>query len=137
MLFVRRGRVVGRLGTVVDRVEEVNSRELAGSILRELYGERSPPPLVLIPDLPPDHDTFRAWLSERRGGPVELRVPKRGGKRRLMETAGTNAAGDVRPSPAATTGQPQRPGAGAAQPPGGSGPARAAPSDRGLRTSPP
>ncbi len=91
VLFVRRGRVVGRLGSVVDRVEEVSGPELAGSILRELYGERSPPPLVLVPDLPPDHETFRAWLSARRGGPVELRVPKRGGKRRLMETAGTNA----------------------------------------------
>ena len=91
VLFVRRGRVVGRLGSVVDRVEEVSGPELAGSILRELYGDRSPPPLVLVPDLPPDHETFRAWLSGRRGGPVELRVPKRGGKRRLMETAGTNA----------------------------------------------
>ncbi len=91
VLFVRRGRVVGRLGSVVDRVEEVSGPELAGSILRELYGDRSPPPLVLVPDLPPDHQTFRAWLSERRGRPVELRVPKRGGKRRLMETAGTNA----------------------------------------------
>ncbi|MDE0188038.1 MAG: excinuclease ABC subunit UvrC [bacterium] len=91
VLFVRRGRVVGRLGSVVDRVEELNRRELAGSILRELYGDRSPPPLVLVPDMPPDHETFRAWLCERRGGPVELRVPKRGGKRRLMETAGTNA----------------------------------------------
>ena len=91
VLFVRRGRVVGRLGSVVDRVEEVSGPELAGSILRELYGDRSPPPLVLVPDLPPDHETFRAWLAERRGGPVELRVPKRGGKRRLMETAGTNA----------------------------------------------
>ncbi|MDE0232242.1 MAG: excinuclease ABC subunit UvrC [bacterium] len=91
VLFVRRGRVVGRLGSVVDRVEEVNRRELIGSILRELYGERSPPRLVLIPDLPPDPGTFRAWLSGRREGPVELRVPKRGGKRRLMETAVTNA----------------------------------------------
>ena len=91
VLFVRRGRVVGRLGSVVDRVEEVNRRELAGSILRELYGDRSPPPLVLVPDLPTDPDTFRTWLSERRGRTVELRVPKRGGKRRLMETAAANA----------------------------------------------
>ncbi|MDE0674836.1 MAG: excinuclease ABC subunit UvrC [bacterium] len=91
VLFVRRGRVVGRLGSVVDRVEEVSRPELAGSILRELYGDRDPPPLVLVPDLPPEQETFRAWLAERRGAPVELRVPKRGGKRRLMETAGTNA----------------------------------------------
>ena len=91
VLFVRRGRVVGRMGSVVDRVEEVSERELAGSIIRELYGDRSPPSLVLIADLPPDPETFRAWLADRRGGPVDLRVPKRGGKRRLMETAAANA----------------------------------------------
>ena len=91
VLFVRRGRVVGQLGSVVDRVEEVNERELAGSILRELYGDRVPAPLVMIGDLPPDPETFRAWLVERRGGPVELRVPQRGAKRRLMETAVANA----------------------------------------------
>ena len=91
VLFVRRGRVVGQLGSVMDRVEEVSDQELMGSILRELYGERAPPPLVLIPQRPPDPEVFKAWLEHRRGGRVELRVPKRGGKRRLMETAGANA----------------------------------------------
>ena len=91
VLFVRRGRVVGQLGSVVDRVEEVSEQELVGSILRELYGDRVPPSLVLIPENPPDPEVFEAWLVQRRGGRVELRVPQRGGKRRLMETAVANA----------------------------------------------
>ena len=91
VLFVRRGRVVGQLGSVVDRVEEVSEPELVGSMLRELYGDCPPPSLVLVPQLPPDPEVFGAWLAERRGGRVELRAPQRGGKRRLMKTATTNA----------------------------------------------
>ncbi len=91
VLFVRLGRVVGQMGSVVDRVEELSEPELVGSMLRELYGDRPPPPLVLVPELPPDSEVFGAWLGERRGGRVELRAPKRGGKRRLMETATANA----------------------------------------------
>ena len=91
VLFVRRGRVVGQLGSVVDRVEEVSDPELIGSMLRELYGDRAPPPLVLVPEQPPDPEVFGAWLAHRRDGRVELRVPRRGGKRRLMETAAANA----------------------------------------------
>ena len=91
VLFVRQGRVVGQLGSVVDRVEEVSDPQLMASILRELYGDRPPPPLVLIPQQPVEADVFRAWLAQRRGAGVELRVPQRGGKRRLMETAAANA----------------------------------------------
>ncbi|MCE2527683.1 MAG: excinuclease ABC subunit UvrC [Actinomycetia bacterium] len=91
VLFVRRGRVVGQLGSVVDRVEELSDQELIGSMLRELYGDRAPPSLVLIPEQPPDPEVFGEWLAQRRGGRVELRVPQRGGKRRLMETAAANA----------------------------------------------
>ncbi|MCQ3804841.1 MAG: excinuclease ABC subunit UvrC [bacterium] len=91
VLFVRRGRVVGQLGSVVDRVEELSDQELIGSMLRELYGDRAPPSLVLIPEQPPDPEVFGEWLAQQRGGRVELRVPQRGGKRRLMETAAANA----------------------------------------------
>ena len=91
VLFVRRGRVVGQMGSVVDRVEEVSDPQLMASILRELYGERGPPPLVLIPQQPVEAQVFGEWLAQRRGGKVELRVPQRGGKRRLMETAAANA----------------------------------------------
>ena len=31
------------------------------------------------------------WLSERRGGPVSLRVPQRGDKKALLETVARNA----------------------------------------------
>jgi excinuclease ABC subunit C len=91
VLTVRRGRIVGRLGTVLDKVEDVTTGELMASMLRELYGEERPPSSVLVQELPPDTDLWAAWLSERRGAQVSLRVPQRGAKRRLLETARTNA----------------------------------------------
>jgi excinuclease ABC subunit C len=92
VLRVRRGRVVGRLGAIIDKVEPVGNDELIGQMLRELYGDETPPKLVVVQEMPPDRDVWEAWLSERRGSHVTLRVPQRGRKRRLMETTHTNAA---------------------------------------------
>ena len=92
VLRVRRGRVVGRLGTIVDKVDPLDNPELIGQMLRELYGDETPPKLVLVQEMPPDREVWEAWLSERRGSNVTLRVPQRGTKRRLMETTHTNAA---------------------------------------------
>jgi excinuclease ABC subunit C len=46
---------------------------------------------VLVPELPPDPATMSQWLAERRGGPVILRVPRRGDKKALLETVARNA----------------------------------------------
>ncbi|MBK5267200.1 MAG: excinuclease ABC subunit UvrC [Acidimicrobiia bacterium] len=91
VLIVRRGKVVGRFGQIIDKVEDVSPEELTGNLLRERYGEEDPPNLIILDGLPDDPDLWTAWLTERRGGPVELRVPKRGGKRKLLETAHINA----------------------------------------------
>jgi excinuclease ABC subunit C len=91
VLHVRRGRVVGRFGTVVDRVEDLTDAELMADVVRELYLDEIPPKTVLVGLMPPDAEAVEAWLKERRGSAVGLRVPKRGQKRRLMETTTVNA----------------------------------------------
>ncbi|MEX1038923.1 MAG: excinuclease ABC subunit UvrC [Acidimicrobiia bacterium] len=92
ILYVRQGRVVGRKGTVVDRVEELTDNELVARVIRELYGDEEPPREVLVSIEPAERDLISAWLAERRGSSVDLRVPQRGSKRRLLETTTTNAA---------------------------------------------
>ncbi|MCB2224249.1 MAG: excinuclease ABC subunit UvrC [Actinobacteria bacterium] len=91
VLTVRRGRVTGRIATVVDKVEEVSTPELIGRLLSQRFGAERPPPQVLVEALPDEPDVWEAWLEERRGARVSLRVPRRGQKRRLMETARANA----------------------------------------------
>ncbi len=92
VLTVRRGRVVGRISTIVDKVEDVSAGELLARMIEQLYGSEVPPKAILVPELPADHEVLQSWLATRRGGPVELKVPLRGAKRRLQETAAANAA---------------------------------------------
>jgi excinuclease ABC subunit C len=92
VFFVRGGRVVGRKGWVVDRVEDLDTPGLVSSFLRELYMERDEvPPRVLVPAWPVDRDLLEEWLSAGREGRVEIAVPARGEKRRLLQTVTTNA----------------------------------------------
>ena len=92
LLTVRRGRVVGRVSSIIDKVEEVTTAQLIARMLELLYGDEEPPGLILVPELPEDHELLGDWLSARRQGSVELRVPERGAKRRLLETARANSA---------------------------------------------
>ncbi len=92
VFFVRRGRVTGRKGWIVDRVEELDAPQLVASFLRELYMEREEvPPRVLVPTWPVDRSLLEEWLAGLRGRRVEIAVPARGEKRRLHEVVTTNA----------------------------------------------
>lgn len=91
VLNVRKGRVVGRRGVIVDRVEELTDAELMAQIVLQLYGDERPPKEVLVSVEPDEVSLLGEWLTEERGSRVEIRVPQRGHKRRLLETAGTNA----------------------------------------------
>jgi len=92
VFFVRRGRVMGRKGWIVDRVEELDRPQLIASFVRELYMEREEvPPRILVPEPPDDAEVLREWLGRRRDGRVAISVPERGAKRRLMEVVTQNA----------------------------------------------
>ncbi|MGB8362605.1 MAG: excinuclease ABC subunit UvrC, partial [Acidimicrobiia bacterium] len=92
VLNVRRGRVVGERSTIVDRVEVLTDAQLMTRIIRELYGDTEPPRELLVSLMPDEEDLLVEWLSDMRGARVGLRVPQRGAKRRLLETASINAA---------------------------------------------
>jgi len=54
--------------------------------------DRAVPREVLVPVLPPAAAAVEEWLAARRGGPVSLRVPRRGDKKALLTTVARNAA---------------------------------------------
>jgi len=98
VFYVRRGRVVGRKGFVVDKVEDLLPGELVDSILEGLYYDRPPlgvPQQVLVPVESADPDLYERWLGEQREAKVIIRVPQRGDKRALMETVENNAAEEL------------------------------------------
>jgi excinuclease ABC subunit C len=91
---VRGGRIRGQRGWVADKADEAPFPELVQAALMTLYEDAAPsaiPREVLVPTLPADVDAVAELLSERREGPVRIRVPKRGDKRALMETVEQNA----------------------------------------------
>ena len=94
VFFVRKGRVVGRKGFIVDKVEELSPGGLVDRILEELYGDDPPagvPKQVLVPVDADDIATYEEWLTHLRGSRVQIRVPQRGDKRDLHETVTRNA----------------------------------------------
>lgn len=91
VLNVRKGRVTGRKSQIVDRVEDITIPEFIGRMIGQLYGAERPPGEVLVQVEPADSEVLSHWLVDRRGAKVSLRAPKRGAKRRIMETATENA----------------------------------------------
>jgi excinuclease ABC subunit C len=94
VFFVRKGRVVGRKGFIVDKVEDLSAAGLIDRILESLYGDEPPlgiPKQVLVPTAPQDEALYVEWLTHMRGSAVAIRVPQRGDKRDLHETVTTNA----------------------------------------------
>ena len=93
ILHVRRGRVVGQEGFVMEKVESLSEGALIGRVLAQYYAETplGVPKEVFVPHLPEDPETYEAWLGERRGKKVRIVVPERGRKRALLSVAAQNA----------------------------------------------
>jgi excinuclease ABC subunit C len=94
VFFVRKGRVVGRKGFILDKVEDLSPGGLVDRVLEEMYGDQPPlgiPSHVLVPVLPDHAETYAEWLKHLRGSQVVFRVPQRGDKRELHETVTVNA----------------------------------------------
>jgi len=98
VFFVRRGRVVGRKGFIIDKVEDVTPGELVDTILEGLYYDTPPlgvPKQVLVPVDSADPVLYERWLTEQREANVTIRVPQRGAKRELLETVTRNATEEL------------------------------------------
>ncbi|MDX6373502.1 MAG: excinuclease subunit, partial [Nocardioidaceae bacterium] len=93
VFYVRGGRIRGQRGWVADRVEEGGTPELIEDFLLQLYAGDSDsiPKEILVPELPPDVETFEQLFGDLRGSRVQVRVPQRGDKKTLQETVGRNA----------------------------------------------
>jgi excinuclease ABC subunit C len=92
VFYIRRGRVTGRNGYIVDKIEELETPQLIARFLERRYAnDVEIPKRILVPVEPADKDLIEEWLSQRRGSRVVVRKPLRGEKRVLLETVTQNA----------------------------------------------
>ncbi|MFM7879521.1 MAG: excinuclease ABC subunit UvrC, partial [Acidimicrobiaceae bacterium] len=94
IFYVRKGRVVGRKGFIVDKVEDVTSSGLAALIVERLYDDApilGLPKIVVLPIEPDRKELLQQWLTQTKSTKVEIRVPQRGDKRELHELVTLNA----------------------------------------------
>lgn len=91
VLLVRGGRLTANQSFGFDDWEFPDD-EVLGAVLTQFYqGDRAVPREVLLPTALEDRDVRVELLRERREGAVEILVPQRGPKRRLVELAAENA----------------------------------------------
>ncbi|MBK6319963.1 MAG: excinuclease ABC subunit UvrC [Dehalococcoidia bacterium] len=92
VFFVRGTQMIGRDTFVLEGVrDEAESAVLANFLLQYYEGAQYIPKLVAIPSDAEERATIEELLTEKRGSLVEVRVPERGEKKRLVELAGDNA----------------------------------------------
>jgi excinuclease ABC subunit C len=92
VFFVRGGRVAGRKGFHAEVTSDHDKQGRLMLFLQGLYGERDETPSeVLVPFLPAEHDVLEAWLTQKRGRSVRIRVPRSGERAGVLELVRENA----------------------------------------------
>jgi len=91
ILFFRRGLLVGNKSFHFSRLN-LPDEEALSAFIRQYYAEdRYIPQEILLPLIVEDENLLTDWLSEKKGGKVEVLSPQRGQRRRLVEMAQKNA----------------------------------------------
>lgn len=89
--FIRGGQNWGHRAFFPTHTEGLEEAEVMTSFLAQFYEEVPPPRLIMVDRILPEADLLAEALHEGAGGKVEITVPQRGDRRRLMEQASRNA----------------------------------------------
>ena len=93
IFFIRRGKLIGRDHFTMSGTREEEGQEILARFIEQFYSSASHVPRkILVPESITDKEVVAGWLETKRKGPVEINVPQRGAKRRLIEMVTTNAA---------------------------------------------
>jgi excinuclease ABC subunit C len=93
VLFVRGGRLQGQEHFVLEGTRGLPFGQILAEFAKQYYQDAPGVPREVVAANPVDDaETIAAWLSARRGGKVDLLVPQRGERKRLVDMAAENAA---------------------------------------------
>jgi excinuclease ABC subunit C len=92
VFFIRHGKLIGRDHFIMAGTQDDEPSRVLAAFVEQFYNANPyVPPTILVQHPVEDSDAVRAWLEQKRSGRVELRVPQRGEKRRLVEMVAENA----------------------------------------------
>lgn len=94
MFYIRGGKLVGQNYFMLDGADgDSEPAEAVQEFVKQYYQTATDVPQeVLLPCDIDEAQIVESWLRNRRGGKVEITVPVRGDKRKLVEMAQENAA---------------------------------------------
>jgi excinuclease ABC subunit C len=94
VFFIRNGKMIGREYFMMENTQDSDDADVMAEFIKQFYNQAANvPPQVLLPREVEESLVIKEWLSQRRGGQkVEIKIPKRGPKRQLIEMAAENAA---------------------------------------------
>jgi excinuclease ABC subunit C len=89
--FIRGGQNWGHRAFFPTHTQDVEDDEVLARVLAQFYEEVPPPRTILIDRTLPEQDLLAQALADAAGHKVEISIPRRGDRRRLMEQASRNA----------------------------------------------
>ncbi len=90
--FIRGGQNWGHRAFFPSHTDGLGAEEVMTSFLAQFYEEVPPPRLMLVDRLLPEAALLAEALAGAAGGKIEISVPQRGDRRRLIEQAERNAS---------------------------------------------
>jgi len=92
VFFIRDSKLIGRESFSLKNTKEETPQQIMTSFVKQFYSYApSIPPLVLLEYSIEDKEVIEGWLSGKRGSKVEIRVPQKGNKKKLIEIVAENA----------------------------------------------
>jgi excinuclease ABC subunit C len=92
VFYIRGGKLIGSEPFALQNTEDENDQHMLSSFLTQFYDSAAQvPPNILLAEHVEEPLIIEQWLSQKGGHKVEIKVPRRGEKRKLIEMAEQNA----------------------------------------------
>jgi excinuclease ABC subunit C len=92
VFYIRGGKLIGSEPFALQNTEDEDDQQLLTSFVTQFYDSAAEvPPNILLAEHVEEPMIIEQWLHQKGGHRVEIRVPRRGGKRELVELAAQNA----------------------------------------------
>lgn len=92
VFFIRNGRMVGREYFMMEGAEDSADEAVLSEFVKQYYEQAaSVPEQLLLPKEIEEANIIRSWLEKRGERRVQIKIPKRGQKKELVQMAAENA----------------------------------------------